>query len=124
MLSDGRTRQADERGEPAERNPVVGHQSERGKVEPLRRLKVGLSGQPLIDSQLVKEEFAASATVPTARREFAGWRGKPIPPPPAAQAVVRPSVLGSPPPQCRGPGRESGIRFCGWHPPIIEYCEV
>ena len=99
-------------------------QSKRRQIEPLWRLKVGLSGQPLIESVLIKEEFPTSSTMPTARRKFADWRGKPFSLAPASQAVVRPPVLGAPPPQRGGPGREPGIRFCGWHPNIIGYCGV
>jgi hypothetical protein len=121
MLGDGGTRQTNEPCEPPERDPIVRRQSERGQIEPFWRLKIGLRGQPLIESMLIKEEFATPPTMPTARRKFPDRRGKPFSLTPASQAVVRPSVLGAPSPQCGGPGRESGIRFCGWHPNIIGY---
>jgi len=121
VLGNGGTRQTDKRGKPPKRDPLVGRKSERGQVEPLWRLEVGLSGQPLIESVLIKEEFPTPPTMPTARRKFPDWRGKPFPLAPASEAVVGPSLLGAPPPQRGGPGRESGIRFCERHPPIIGY---
>ena len=124
MLGDGCTCEADQRGKPPKRDPLFGRQSKRRRVEPLWRLKVGLSGQPLIKSVLIKEEFPTPPTMPTARRKFPDRRRKPFPLAPASQAVVRPSMLSRPPPQRGGPGRESGIRFCGWHPNIIGYCGV
>jgi hypothetical protein len=121
MLGDGGTRQTDKCGKPPKRDPIFGRQPERRQVEPLWRLKVCLSGQPLIKSVLVEEQLATPSPMPTARRKLPDRRRKPFPLAPTTQAIVSPSMPGTPSPQCGGPGRESGIRFCGWHPNIIGY---
>lgn len=66
VLADCVKRSPDEGCEPAERDEIVGIQSERGQVEPFGRLKVRRSRKPSIQSLLVKEMFATPSPLPPA----------------------------------------------------------
>lgn len=122
MLRDGSPRLADERGEPAERDPIPRRESESGQLEPLRWLKFSLPSEPGVKCLLVEEELAAAAPVPATGWQLADRRREPRALPPVAHVIVGPPVPCSPPPQRGGASWQFGVRGCGRHTHMIGHC--
>ena len=107
MLGDGLAVLADERGEPAERNPVIRRDPECTRIDPDRRGEVRLGGEPGIEGGLVVQVLAIAAALVAGRRQFTDRVREPGPTPPELLHVVMGAILlGRPAPQRRQSGRD------------------
>jgi len=120
VLGDGLAVLADERGEPAERDPLIRRDPECARIDPVRRGEVGLSGEPGIEGGSIVKVLAPPAALVPGRRQFTNRVGEPGPAPPELPDVVMgATALGRPAPQRRQSGGDRSGRSLDGHRIII-----